>query len=319
MLNMDENENIDEINENKQIIKGYMQRTRVLTDVYEGVQKERKQVKNRIDGLYRDHQISTEDAEKLHGQTDEELSRIEKDIKKEMESLVKKIPIYQVFLKDVVGIGPTFTTKLMAWIGDIERFPNIGKLWKYCGQVPVAYCDNCNKRYFNREEGEDVAWVEQKMKSKEQMIRERSVGKTKLEIDEKIADVQQKLIKSTCRCDDPKPTMKAEKPRVGIYTIEYNPKLKSLSWIISDQFVRQGRYYRQLYDDFKAEDMAKNPQLTDGHLHNRAKRKTVKIFLSHLWVYWREVEGLSITEPYAKKYLGHEVEMYPPRDEDGQI
>jgi hypothetical protein len=44
---------------------------------------------------------------------------------------------------------------------------------------------------------------------------------------------------------------------------------------------------------------------SDGHVDNAARRKMVKLFLSHLWLVWRKAEGLPIREPYAHEYLGH--------------
>jgi hypothetical protein len=31
----------------------------------------------------------------------------------------------------------------------------------------------------------------------------------------------------------------------------------------------------------------------------------VKIFLQHLWVTWRQLEGLPISEPYVQAIMGH--------------
>jgi hypothetical protein len=45
-----------------------------------------------------------------------------------------------------------------------------------------------------------------------------------------------------------------------------------------------------------------------------ARRKMVKIFLSHLWVKYREAEGLPISKPYALEYLeGHTHYISPDR------
>ena len=45
--------------------------------------------------------------------------------------------------------------------------------------------------------------------------------------------------------------------------------------------------------------------LFEGHLHNRALNKMIKLFLACLWLVWREAEGLPITKPYAIDILGH--------------
>jgi len=36
-----------------------------------------------------------------------------------------------------------------------------------------------------------------------------------------------------------------------------------------------------------------------------AIRKVVKIFLAHVWLRWRELEGLTIELPYSLTVLGH--------------
>lgn len=42
------------------------------------------------------------------------------------------------------------------------------------------------------------------------------------------------------------------------------------------------------------------------HIHQAAIRKMIKLFLTDLYVAWRELEGLPIREPYSKEYLGKE-------------
>lgn len=49
-----------------------------------------------------------------------------------------------------------------------------------------------------------------------------------------------------------------------------------------------------------------------GHIHNMAQRKTVKIFLSHLWAVWRELDGLDVTKPWIIAQGGHSDYIAPP-------
>jgi len=120
---------------------------------------------------------------------------------------------------------------------------------------------------------------------------------------------------------------KAEKNRRGERS-HFNGRLKSVCWLISDQFIRhQTDFYRDIYDEYKYEQRQKHPEVvikekevkqsdgtikitktkhfTDGHLHARARRYMMKMFLSHLWVTWRKHEGLPISDPYVKAILGH--------------
>jgi len=50
-----------------------------------------------------------------------------------------------------------------------------------------------------------------------------------------------------------------------------------------------------------------------GHLHARAIRKTAKMFLSMLWVTWREAEGLPTRPPYVIDRLKH-TKLYVPEE-----
>lgn len=104
--------------------------------------------------------------------------------------------------------------------------------------------------------------------------------------------------------------------------IHYNPKLKTFMWKVSKSFVYQSAEkspYRKLYDEAKADYKRKFPEVVKwmengkekkkynpGHLHNMALRKVAKVFLANLWVKWRTVEGLSVSEPYVFGVLGHD-------------
>jgi len=51
--------------------------------------------------------------------------------------------------------------------------------------------------------------------------------------------------------------------------------------------------------------------LTEGHIHNRALRKMIKLFQGCLFLVWREAEGLPPTKPYAIDKLGHDSMIKP--------
>jgi len=290
--------------------KQILNETRILTDAYDGIQKARKETANRISMMERDMQITEKQARSLHFRTDERLIDIEGSIKKEMKVLCQQIPVFTEFLECVVGIGETYTTKLLAGIGDIERFPKISMLWKYCGLAPVEYCDNCNKRHFG-DMKDAQSWIDRNIEKQYKMVTERS-KKSKKEKEKAREDITAKMRNSICACNNPQPVMRAEKRVRGIATIEYNPRLKSLLWNIGKQFVKQGDYYRAKYDEIKSVEKAKNGGiLSDGHIDSRARRKVVKLFVSHLWMKWRELEGLPVTKPYSEKYLGHQSEPVP--------
>ena len=46
-------------------------------------------------------------------------------------------------------------------------------------------------------------------------------------------------------------------------------------------------------------------RLSDGHIHNRAVRKMMQLFLEDFWVISRQLEGFSTVQPYALTIEGH--------------
>jgi len=95
--------------------------------------------------------------------------------------------------------------------------------------------------------------------------------------------------------------------------VDWNPRFRSLCYNIGKSFVINTKGpYRQHYDRFKAEDTEKHPDLSKGHLDARARRKTVKLFLSHLYMKWYELKGLTPTQPYVEAEMGHTHIIPPP-------
>lgn len=122
----------------------------------------------------------------------------------------------------------------------------------------------------------------------------------------------------------------------------HNAALKTLCWKIGESFVKvKGKdtdYYGKVYAERRELEGRKNDageyseqakailisrpnhaqaatyqqnKLPDGHLHMRAKRYAVKLFLSHLWEQWRKQEGLTVPLPYPIAYLGHAHKIEP--------
>jgi len=182
-----------------------------------------------------------------------------------------KSPAEAKWAYDQIGIGPVIAAGLAAHI-DLERAPTVSSLWKFAGQAPGA---------------------------------DRKVRGTK---------------------------------------VPYNTRLKTLVWKLGESFVKvsgkEGATYGKLYAEFKAEEVRRNEagqyadaakrelankkfrsddsvtvkrlkegKLSDGHLHSRAKRRAVKIFLSHYWVKGREARGLPVNGPYPIQILKHTGEI----------
>lgn len=101
-----------------------------------------------------------------------------------------------------------------------------------------------------------------------------------------------------------------ERPTRG-EVLHYNIRLKTTCYLIGTSLLRTASPYRRLYDNAKEYYTNTKPDWTKAHCHAAAMRKMIKIWLSHLWVTWRALEGLDIRPPYAHEKLGHTHEMKP--------
>lgn len=64
------------------------------------------------------------------------LLETEKELAKRLDAWSSHHPIRIHFLSKVKGIGPILASGIIAWLSPISRFPNVSKLWAYCGLAP---------------------------------------------------------------------------------------------------------------------------------------------------------------------------------------
>lgn len=85
----------------------------------------------------------------------------------------------------------------------------------------------------------------------------------------------------------------------------YSPQRRSIVWNIGNNMIRSQRGtkideetgeitqeadpYRAVYDQRKAYEHERDPEITKGHAHNRAKRYMEKRLLREMWKAWRRV------------------------------
>jgi len=210
--------------------------------------------------------------------------KFEKDVKKRLTEQVKQFEIWKKYLDKIQGVGPIISAGLLAYIGDIKRFDNISKLWQMAGFGMNSYCKKCKGFTY-----EEVLFSKMGTKKKTKAKRLKAM---------KICD----------QCNDPTDPV-IQRRQIG-YMSNWNDKFKVLCWKIGQSMVKQKASksgYRKLYDQIKKQERLKNPKrivrkgkimFNDGHIHNRALRKVIKIFLANLWMEWRSMEGLPVTKPY---------------------
>jgi hypothetical protein len=107
---------------------------------------------------------------------------------------------------------------------------------------------------------------------------------------------------------------KAERPTKG-EKLHYNKNLKTVFYKVASQLLRANSPYRRFYDSAKEYYQVNRPDWTKLHIHMASLRKMIKMFISHLWHVWREIEGLETREMYVQEKLGHD-HIIPP-DEFG--
>ncbi len=127
---------------------------------------------------------------------------------------------------------------------------------------------------------------------------------------------------------------KAEKKQKGA-KLHYNAQLRSMCWRLASSLLRaRGKFYEYYLKEkdkyqqrFQGEGRHIVPatqlpkedgkryepadMIAEGHVHNMALRKMIKLFLALLWLSWREAGELPTREPYPVEYLGHEHPITP--------
>lgn len=193
-----------------------------------------------------------------------ELKRIEEETVKEVEKLLKDVPIWETWLKHQPGIGPTMAGVIVAYI-DIERAETVSKLWRYSGLA----VDTSTGKAERRKKGEKLAfnpWL-----------------KTRL-----LFVMGSNLIKAGAPTEELKLGMVKKDGTIA----KVNRKARPASpWY-------------EFYTNYKHRKASAGWGTNDAHRHIAAMRYMVKMFLAELYNQWRPLEGLSVRPPYAEEYLG---------------
>jgi hypothetical protein len=168
------------------------------------------------------------------------------------------------------------TAKLLAQIDDIAKFDTVSKLWRFSGWAVInGEIDRLRKGEkapYNRDL-KSICWIIAKLFIQHQ---------TPLYVDEYYAE---------------KDRQRREHPHIICTKCNGYGIQKGQKWFCGD--CGQANTNHVL-------------MFTPGHLDARAKRKMIKIFLCHLWLKWREFEGLPISGPYVETVLHHEHIVAPP-------
>ena len=306
----------------RQLVKLY------TTSMYD-IQELRKAVENRIGGFERrGGEAHKAMAAEMRALIANSLNRLEMEMERRVAKAVEDMPI-MAWLRKVNGIGPRYSGSLAAIVIDIARFRTISALWAYCGMHVIPVCSECGKiAYFGSErirfnmKQATRRWrIYTTSKKYEEAVKK---GTAKDEEDFK-SEWMEKTDLKLCQHTEGEFLIENVAPQRKYFAgllLDHNPFAKSTAWKIAGQFVRQGKFYRDIYALQKAryEERDKG-KISDGQLDLRARRAMIKLFLSHLWEMWRKSEGLPAGKPWlmAQRGMDFRTHKYIPPPYEGMF
>lgn len=224
------------------------------------------------------------------------LQGLEESTLRRIKEMLTRDPIYEGFLKNVKGCGPTLSGVIRAEICMMrpvnEEFIKIAKRG-----------DNYNVKghtYFN------LTFIETK-KLKDD---------TTKEIPREIACFERNgviyqdccptvsSLWAYCGLAVDTETGKAVRRKKGVQA-NWHPFLKTkLLGVLSGTMLKSKSDYTVHYYNRKNRQKSAEWGSSDAHRHNDAMRIMIKEFLKDLWKFWREQEGMPCPDPYAEAMLG---------------
>jgi hypothetical protein len=243
------------------------------------LQKLRIQAGNR--GSSRTAELSKE-SKKFDVHVSQGLKDLEKTSVSELRRCLKGIPIWEEWLKDQKGVGPTMGALLLGSV-DVHKAPTASALWRFCG-LAVDVRTGKAERLVRGEKAHFDPWLKSKMVSVlgGSFLKANSPWRTYY--DNKKHRRMSQRVPDCLRCEttgkDP-------------YEVKDGKPVACTNCGGSGHNAPWGR--------------------GDAHRHADATRVMVKAFLLELWMTWRELEGLPVRPPYAEEKLGikHHTICYP--------
>ena len=265
------------------------------------------------------------------------LKKLERDTVKEIGIEISKFSI-STWMTGQRGIGPSLAGQTIAIIRDIERFSNVSKLWAYSGMATMEVCMHCGRKVLRTPKREEwIARVAKRLEAQHDKKKVREAEEAELigldaviggdDEDDQETNFTIKSKKMLCACVNPETKTVAQR-RIKGAIIDYNPKMKKLCRNMALSLIQYNQFYGDLYNQYLEQYLLRDNLLANintakykeavlekirvGKATKMARRKMVKIFLSHLWAKWREMEGLSVTKPYIFAVGGHSDYIEPP-------
>lgn len=181
------------------------------------------------------------------------------------------------WLLSITGIGPVIAAGLIAHI-DIKKVQTAGQIQAYAGLDPTKKWEKGQKRPWNAKL-KVLCW---------------KVGQSFVKVSNNEKDVYGKIYKE-------RKAYEIEQNEKGAYAEQAANKLATT----------------KIGKDTDAYKWYSEGKLPPAHIQQRAERYATKIFISHLFTVWYEMEhGVPAPKPYAEAILNHAHIIAPPNFED---
>jgi hypothetical protein len=188
------------------------------------------------------------------------------------------------WLSSIRGLGTGWLPiRLLALTDDIERFPLPSKYRRYCGLAVIEGEAERNNEHFSRQLkslllGDNMI--------AEQFIMQRTPVYREIYEEYRQYLEEERGLTPVCRvCGAP----------------GYARKVAG-----------KNAWFCKAECKGKPEGGGPKIEYTPMHLYRMSKRPVAQIFLTHVWLIWRRVEGLSITKPWILAQDGHNRYVPPP-------
>lgn len=257
---------------------------RAFTDSYMSVQKVRVASENRVRSMFQGKDEKEQKRERIFNSL-ALLKKNEKEFVKIAKQMLYDELVYTEFLSHVKGVGETISMKILSFPLDLEK--NISSWWAMAGLVPNVWKSEC-------ENGHKI------LLPKDPVIHP--------EVRCHVNDTER------CGARIVKSEVAPTKKYAG-YRSFWNPKLKALGYVLTEEFIKLGAYYRKVWEKFRDEGLKKG--MKPVHANRHARRLTYKLFLSHLHACGCELKGVKYRKPYAFEFLNHK--WYVPWQEVVEI
>ncbi len=272
------------------ITKGDRAALRLLHDTQVSLEKARNATGNRTFALESAADEAAGPVPAIYAEVTAALESWEERFEHLMDDEASRFPIYGYWLRSVRGIGPALASQLLAMLLPplADRGPSTW--YKAAGLTVEAREDGTNRLPRARKPrcaNCQATTFRRPMRSETKRV-----------------------------CTECGTTLPPDAGKISWY-----PRLRRCLHNVATSFVRNGGYYRTVYEGRKerltaqhAGDKAWPPYRLD----DVARWATVKLFLAHLWEMWLEAEGVTGRRAYVIEVLGHPHYIPAPRSEGGR-